>query len=280
MIVVDLAGGLGNQMFQYAFGRHLSHKYNVPVFLSKSIYNNHLSNRTFDLDIFRLNPQVVSDYSALRPFARKEVLCMTEEQFHFDINALDPLDDVDPLPNPLIIISGYWQSEKYFKPIEPIIRSEFTFMNGLSGKWLDLYHHITSIDAVMINVRRGDYLNSLDYHGVVSLEYLYEGIDRCRKSIRKPYFFVFSDDMDWCRKNLKDLPDLFFVGEEYYDNKFQSYLQLMIACKHFIVSNSSFAWWAAWLCPSTEKIVFAPKRWFTTNTLDTRDLLPESWITL
>lgn len=280
MIVVNLKGGIGNQMFQYAFGRYLSNKYNVPLLLNKSIYDENRSNRTFDLDIFRLNNEILYDISILEDaIDEKGIFILNEMQFSFNESVMAPFDTGDNTANIVLIISGFWQSFKYFLPIESLIRTEFSFLNPLTGKWRELYNLILTVNSVMINVRRGDYMTKLDYHGVVSIEYINASMELCRKKIKDPVFFIFSDDMAWSRNNISQNDNVVFVDETYYDIKYQFYLQLMSACKHFILSNSSFAWWSAWLSAANEqKIVIAPKQWFVTNELDTKDLTPESWI--
>ncbi|RBL89451.1 alpha-1,2-fucosyltransferase [Chitinophaga flava] len=279
MIVIRFKGGIGNQMFQYAFGRFLSLKYKVPLYFNKSYYNHPQCNRTFDLDIFRLGENILQEDKIEHYSNVKEVYELQEDHFHFNEEALHVLDEDDPSSS-ILITEGYWQSYKYFESITAIIREDFQFRTVLSGKWLGLAEKIRSVNAVMINVRRGDYLNNLELHGVVSAEYISRSILFYDHTITDPFYFVFSDDIPWCKAHINQSKNVFFVTEEYYDAKFQFYLQLMINCKHFIISNSSFAWWAAWLCQYEGKTVIYPRQWFAVENIDTKDLTPPSWIAL
>ncbi|WP_029276675.1 alpha-1,2-fucosyltransferase [Pedobacter borealis] len=281
MIKVNIIGGLGNQMFQYAYGKALAIKYKTDLFLDISIYETGLSNRSFDLGIFNLENVVIGSSNYLELKDWKYVVELNDLNFSFNNDPLASISNLDNLisaGNTIIILNGYWQSEKYFLSIADIVRKTFRIRESLDGKWEKLYRRIKQTTSIMINVRRGDYLNLLDYHGVVSLEYLNEAMQFMSSNVHSPIFFVFSDDIPWCRRNLAHTTNLFFVDESYYTQTFDKYLTLMTCCKHFIISNSSYAWWAAWLSDGNEKIVIAPKRWFANDKLNTIDLIPEDWI--
>lgn len=139
-----------------------------------------------------------------------------------------------------------------------------------------MLYKIKSSNSVLLNVRRTDYLNT-HYHGVMDKEYLEKGIEIIKSKIEKPYFFLFSDDIEWCKENLK-YEDMTIVDHSYKGDRFSYYLQLMMNCKNFIIPNSSFAWWAAWLNNDDDKVVICPKNWFTDSKIDTSDLIPENWI--
>ena len=95
-------------------------------------------------------------------------------------------------------------------------------------------------------------------------------------SVEKIY--VFSDDIEWCRANLSFGIPTMFVGDEYAGEKGEGHMYLMSKCKYFIIANSSFSWWGAWLALFKDKIVICPKQWFGDASIDTSDLIPESWI--
>ena len=284
MIIVNLIGGLGNQMFQYAIGRYLSILSNQKLFLNTSIYDSGESNRGFDLDIFKLSKQVEGDIEKVLRLINVNipVFHLNERFFHYDIAQINQLNKIllskSKNVKPHVLLTGYWQSDKYFRKIEHILRDDFNFRKPLYGKWKVLNREILATNSVMINIRRGDYLERLDYHGVVDLEYINSAIKMIKERVQNINFYVFSDDMEWCRSNIVNNENMIFVGEEYYDLKYQFYLQLMINCKHFIISNSSFSWWSAWLAPNKNKIVIAPKKWFVADHLDTKDLIPVNWI--
>jgi len=90
-------------------------------------------------------------------------------------------------------------------------------------------------------------------------------------------YFVFSDDIEWCKKNIKFSHPTFFVEDEYFGKKGEEYLFLMSACKYFVIPNSTFSWWGAWLSEREEKIVICPKKWFVDESIDTSDLIPNDW---
>ena len=128
-----------------------------------------------------------------------------------------------------------------------------------------------------MNVRRGDFVNN-DFHGTMGLDYYLKSLDVLNSKLDAELkIFVFSDDIEWCIDNLKFDYATEFIGHSYKGVKFSSYLYLMQACKYFIIPNSSFAWWAAFLSDYSNKIVIAPKNWFN-NDLNTSDLIPDSWI--
>lgn len=285
MITVNLLGGLGNQMFQYAFGRYLSQLLNQDLFLNTNIYQQGKSNRKYDLDIFRLSECRIGDvednhYKDL--VLRSNRVNINERFFHFDellIKMVKEHAATQPANGDFnLVISGFWQSLKYFQSIVKTLKNDFEFCNSPQVHWKTLYDEIRRTNSVMINVRRGDYLQKLDYHGVVNIGYIEKSIAFMKSRVEHPVFYIFSDDMQWCRENIKEDTDFVFVDETYYDKKFQFYLQLMVRCKHFIISNSSFAWWSAWLAPYEDKIVIAPEKWFTNKELNTRDLLLEDWL--
>jgi Glycosyl transferase family 11 len=178
-------------------------------------------------------------------------------------------------------LMGYWQSEQYFADIANIIREDFTFKLPMSQQNAELAKQINQVNAVSLHIRRGDYANNpetMATYGLCSLDYYKEAIRYIVERVNAPHFFIFSDDINWVKNNLKiDYPYQYVDhnhGTESYND-----MRLMSLCKHHIIANSSFSWWGAWLNRNPEKLVVAPQKWFA-NELNVDDLFPRGWITL
>lgn len=281
MIAIILKGGLGNQMFQKAFGRYLSYSYDIPLFLDRATYLSGNTNRLYNLDIFGSDNTEVGDILEIFYSSFSEYFLINERFFLYDddlIKRLDTMLKEKKNKKVLYVVNGYWQSYKYFAPIENLVKENFIPRRQVSGRFLKPLHLIKETESVMLNVRRGDYLQKLDYHGVVSKEYIEKSMAIMKTYHSNAYFFVFSDDIPWCRQNIAERQNILFLDESFYDLKYENYFMLMRSCKHFIISNSTFCWWAAWLSENPDKKVIAPKEWFVTDKLDTRDLIPSSWL--
>jgi len=293
MIVSYIIGGLGNQMFQYAAGRALSQERNVPLLLDTSDFARYGKHQGFELarvfscPVTLAKPKDIhailgwQSSSRIRHFAVRPLLeflrnrrLIAEPYFHYWPNIRDV-----SLP---CYLMGYWQSERYFTNVAQTIRADFTFKQPLADRNLDFAQKISAVNSVSLHIRRGDYANNaraLAWHGMCPLNYYEAAIKFMAERVHKPHFFVFSDDMDWVRANLNITYQCHYVNHNFDAESFND-MRLMSLCKHHIIANSSFSWWGAWLNPSTTKIVLAPKRWFNEYPADTKDLLPEGWLSL
>lgn len=298
MIAVRLMGGLGNQMFQYAAARRLALKNETELKLDLGVFegegNRSDTVRRHELHHFRLFPTVQLGHSnRLFRLAGKTPGIWGQALAKLIVawRRRGMVVPHDPTPgfNPAVLdapdgayLIGYWQSEKYFKEIKDTIRSDFTFKERLIGKNLELSRRIANSEAVSLHVRRGDYVtnpNATMRHGVLSLDYYRAGIRVVAGRASRPRIFIFSDDPGWCKANLQiDLPAT-FVDHNPEEQGYED-MRLMSLCKHHIIANSSFSWWGAWLNPSSDKIVVAPKQWFREQSVETTDLIPERWIRL
>jgi hypothetical protein len=277
VIIVKLMGGLGNQMFQYAMGRRISLEQGVPLkldlsFLQRRDMGSDFVYRCYDLDMFVMAPD-------LDPIAQSGTVTVSQPHFHYSPEVIAAAENLLKSGRN-IVLEGHWQTQKYFGSYGDEIRGDFEFRNkvevGCDSDTLQLLGLIKSTDSVMVNIRRTDYLNT-NFHGVMGVEYVTEATKIIRTKIEDPSYFVFSDDIEWCKKHIR-LPRMHFVDHKHAGSKFEYYLQLMKWCKHFIIPNSTFAWWSAWLNRSSEKIVIAPKNWFSDLRIDTTDLVPSNWI--
>jgi hypothetical protein len=266
-------GGTGNQMFQYAFARNLSLKYNKTLKIDLSFLKNKNMGldfvyRDYSLNIFNIYEDFNID--------KNHFIKINEPCFEYEQSVLDMIHSNS---DSNFLLNGYWQTSKYFKEFEKEIRKDFTFRDEIenSNSYVkEMLNDIKSKNSVLLNIRRTDYL-STNYHGVMGKEYIDKGVKLIESKIKNPRYFLFSDDLDWCRENIK-LPNMTIVNHSYKGDRFSYYLQLMKNCKHFIIPNSSFAWWAAWLNQNENKIVIAPKQWFTDTNIKTTDLIPNDWI--
>ena len=160
------------------------------------------------------------------------------------------------------MFEGYWQTPKYFHENAEVIRKLFKHKSRVENKkgiFKEIMNQIDSCESVMINIRRGDFLNKINFHGVMGVDYVDHAVKILKSSLSKLRFFIFSDDLSWCKKNIK-LEKCTFVEHIYAGDRFEYYLQLMKRCKHHIISNSTFAWWAAWLNDNPDQHVIAPKK--------------------
>jgi hypothetical protein len=167
----------------------------------------------------------------------------------------------------------------YFKNIETIIKNDFIFNQNIIDKNKDLVSKIESCNSISLHVRRGDYVQNKitnQFHGLCSLKYYNNAIHYIEMKIKNIEIFVFSDDISWCKENLKYNLPIHFMDT----NDAHSDLYLMTKCKHNIIANSSFSWWGAWLNTNKEKIVIAPKQWFADQSVITQDIIPAQWIKL
>jgi hypothetical protein len=258
-VVVKLMGGMGNQMFQYAFGKRISLQTGRELILDLSFLNRrdlgpNFVYRNYDLDIFNLSKHKIVD-----KFDENYELIV--DDFDFKSKDLTPIDNIIEkcLNNKSenIYLDGYWSSPKYFSNS---INSEFSFQDPIINESTSLLQDILSSNSVLLNIRRTDFLNG-NFHGVFEKDYILNSINKLNKTEDNLKFFIFSDDIKWCQDNLFDIPNSVIVDHAHKGNKFSNYLQLMTNCKHFIIPNSTFAWWAAYLSQNQNKKVIHPEIW-------------------
>ncbi len=286
MIVVKLIGGLGNQMFQYAFGRFLSLHNNTNLFFDTTELESQTANhiqRYFSLNNFKLTANIYQGilntdeggkknlFQRLFSTSKNKLKLVTEKRLHFDKEIGNTLDNV--------YLNGYWQSPLYFKDIEDIIRKDFTFLHPVSKHAEPFYIKINSSNSVSLHIRRGDYVNNpqtLSYHGVCDIDYYKKAIEIIKSKVSNPTFFIFTDDVAWAKQNFQLSNEMILVSSPEL-SQFDD-LQLMSSCKNAVIANSSFSWWGAWLISNPKKIVIAPLKWLQDETINTDDLFPKTWM--
>lgn len=287
-IIARLHGGLGNQLFQYAAARRLSLFHGTELKLDPS----HFVHRSYSLHPFSIQEnfatleEVTCTKGERRQGLHGYVLKLKERSkpyYHrsiFSERYLRPYD-----PNILktqkdVYLDGYWQSEKYFQDISDVIRREFTVRFPFDSLNKKIAEEIKQCESVSVHVRRGDYVTSAAknrFHGTCSLDYYATCVRLVAEEVKDPHFFVFSDDPQWVTENIHfNYPTRYVTHND--ATKHYEDLRLMMLCKHNVIANSSFSWWGAWLNSNPDKIVLAPSKWFNEAALDTRDLLPDSWV--
>ena len=176
-------------------------------------------------------------------------------------------------------LDGYFQSFKYFELIADQIRNELSPVTDYGKLDLEVKSKIESVESVSIHVRRGDYVTSkasMKTLGVCDLDYYDRAINEIVRRLGDPHFFIFSDDPEWSKENLKVPGSVTYVSHNSGPTAFQD-IRLMSICNHHIIANSTFSWWGAWLNSSKEKIVITPKKWFS-NGMSSKTLIPENWL--
>lgn len=257
---IGYSGRLGNQMFQYAALKALSLEKGFECFLPNNVAikldgaydftNNKWIQYKLDLtDCFEITTPI---------FENNLTNIYHEKGFEFDPNIYFTNDNT--------AIEGYFQSYRYFDKYENQIRNEFTFKFSILEKCKNIISKYPN--PVAIHVRRGDYVNHPGFW-TVTPDYLIKALNSLPSD--EYTYLVFSDDIEWCKEVFNE--DFIFIED---NNQFED-MCLMSLCKHNIISNSSYSWWAAWLNSNYNKTVIAPSEWFTDpKPLD--DLYPNNWI--
>ena len=282
MIIIRLRSGLGNQMFQYAFFKQMQHwhgeekvKLDIDTYHWKA-HNGLELDRVFDLD---LKKDSVPEHISLK-FAdvsykiahriRRRLFGRKHRSYAFwkEYNLQDYKDLDD------IYLEGYWNNEIYFKEVEDKIRKIYQFKIELNKKDKELLKFIENNESVAVHVRRGDYERYPETFPMCKPGYYHKAYDLLTASKSGLKFLVFSDDILWCKKELNFMSDATFVenldpGQASKDMMFMSY------CKHNVIANSTFSWWAAWLNRNLNKKVYFPE-----SAKITYSSMPEGWISL
>lgn len=272
--VVVFDGGLGNQMFQYAFFLGLKKRNPFDTFAfdiqqSEVCHQGYELDRIFDIDstiqtndfqrIKEIIPKVLVKFNTVRQRA-----CLEYDQNVFNKRLLFFARYV-----------GFWQSEKYFSDVADVVRKSFRFKESLlNDATKSLYESMKSRNCVSVHIRRGDYLKQKDLFGLCCEDYYFQAMNQIKEKVNRPEFIFFSDEIEWAKESFGEEESVFVdwnIGNESWQDMF-----LMTQCKHNIIANSTFSWWGAWLNPNEGKIIVAPKKWFefTPN----YDILPEEWI--
>jgi hypothetical protein len=313
MIIASLMGGLGNQLFQYSAGRALAHRHGTQLKLDIDALERY-SLRTYCLNNFNINAEKATIrnilsidttegllrilkllspkahlliYTAAQKIGRyrfniryysyklgapKPPLMVkrvaSQRVFHFD-------EEYNNLPDNIILV-GTWISYKYFEHIRPILLNELSVVHALRGKNYEMARQIEGTDSVSVHVRRTDKVNNPEYFAT-DLKYVERAMDFFYEKHEHPVFYIFSDDIAWCKANMSK-KDVVFIdwndsGHAYED------LRLMSLCKNNIIAESSFSWWGAYLNTNQSKIVITPPaaRWVCRSNSLCKDILPPEW---
>lgn len=289
MIVVQLIGGLGNQLFQYAAGRALAEARQTIVKLDTSPFDTYKLH-AYSLPHFNISATIASQseralFESSAPLTRVRRLSARLRGDPYRKVAESAQFNYTPSLFPEssnLYLSGYWQTEKYFKDVAPMLRFELTVRTMPDPVSADLAVRIKQANAVCIHVRRADYVSDSQthsVHGACSVEYYQAAMMRLTETVASPHYFVFSDDPMWARANLHFDHPATFVSHNQADRNYED-LRLMTLCKHFIIANSTFSWWGAWLGTNETKTVIAPAKWSKTADAGATDIIPPTWIRL
>lgn len=286
MIIVKIWGGLGNQMFQYAFGiskslRLLDRlKFDVTAYKDYKLRKFELED-AFSLKLDLADQDEIQDFKAVTRYPLRKIFnvlgisidkYVRENEFGFQENIFNLKGSR--------YFDGYWQSPKYFEEFEEEIRGLFSFPKPLSESAKSYLEKINQALSVSLHIRRGDYVSDKstnDTHGTCTKEYYVNGVGKVLAAYPEAHFFVFSDDLDWARLNTEFLPNRTIIESSSMESDWEE-MFLMSRCRHNIIANSTFSWWGAWLNRNPDKMVISPKQWFAKEEISTVDLIPQTWI--
>ena len=288
MKIVKILGGIGNQMFQYALYLALKQKFgdekvlvDYSYFKTYNVHNGLELKRVFDVEL----PQA----------SFLELLKVTRPVYSFKLSRVirkiflarktECLEAADYTYNELVFsegnkyYDGYWQNYKYFIEYKDEILEAFRFKMPINEQSKLLAEELKNkSNAISLHVRRGDYLKAKNYAGLCGLEYYKKAITHILANTQSPSFYIFSDDIEWCKENISPL----LGNNEYkyidFNRGCDSPLDMMLMslCHHNIIANSSFSWWGAFLNNHNDKIVCAPEKWTNTK-VNCKFQMPE-WI--
>ncbi|MCK4395682.1 MAG: alpha-1,2-fucosyltransferase [Candidatus Marinimicrobia bacterium] len=301
MIIVKIYGGLGNQLFQYAFVRAISLECNREFGLDISWFDKQIGTTNMNLpdkkEYLLNNFKIIEIYSSpivslviwLISKVTNKIKILNKISKLFLLNKYWPLniseseykeyDNHEICRKKLLLLNGYWQNFRYFEKYENIIRKEFTLRHKPTDENEEYLNKILSSNSVSLHFRRGDVLKpyALKIYYICSMDYYLKSISYMSEKVHNPIFFVFSNDIQWVKSNLKISYPAVFIESQGPDYE---HFFLMSQCKHNIIANSTFSWWGAWLNKNPDKIVIGPKKWFKDPIKNkvNKDLIPNSWI--
>jgi hypothetical protein len=298
MVITRITGGLGNQMFQYAAGRAASLRNQTEFMLDTAFYDVAFSKQIHEQQAaINLFPRIKA--MSLASVDREFLADMRVESNGFimrSYNRIGQLFGFKPIykhieeknllsyqpsfhtENAVILYLGSdWQNEKYFAEYKAVIKNDFTFPGLDDSINSSILGDIQQTNSVSVHVRRGDYLSSAT-HQPTSADYYKNAVEMMTKKVSNPTYFIFSDDINWCKENL-NLPMAQYIS---HNTGVRSYIdmQLMSYCKHNIIANSSFSWWGAWLNNNSDKVIIAPEIWLQKFDIKSKELIPNDWITI
>ena len=315
MILVKIMGGLGNQLFQYAAGRSLALKHNTSLKLDLSDYHE-ISFRKYYLHHFRIKADIAT-FSDIFPLYKPEWINQVFSNYcgnrvankslqimkRLGIYDLDVRYNQDPTNSSLLIghvaaqrfihydhefellpddvyLYGFWVSKRYFSKYKEQICRELTIHQPLMDNNLYLSNRIKELQSVSIHIRRTDKVSNPNFYPT-TIDYCKRAIARIEELIKNPTYFIFSDDICWVKESFPQDSKFIFVD---HNNDLTSYedFRLMSMCKHNIIAESSFSWWAAILNSNQEKVVISPNpnRWINLPISHISEIMPKEWIVL
>ncbi len=299
MKIVKFKGGLGNQMFQYAFLKLLQEKMPAEIIKGDLFWygdNNDNVQKSrilgMQVDIDFANKEEIKKICYLNHNEkvrtkkyRIKVLIEALINHNYFFERDRSYREIDSLLN-YIYYDGYWQSWRYLESIREKLILDFRPRQVLSELSQNAIEQYKKKNSVFVGVRRGDYLKdsrARKHYGVSDPMYYKKAVEYIRNRVEEPTFIFFSDDIVWVKKYIT--PQYLGIQKEYIEyredndiyNDFEE-LFVMSSCKHAIISNSTFNFWGAWLIGHNNKIIVAPKEWFKDE--KPIDIVPENWIRL
>jgi len=276
VVIAKVMGGLGNQLFIYAAAKRLSVANNVPLKLDLSSgYTEDEYDRAYSLQHFKINEENATSEEAyaLNLIHNKDIryhinkiLPFRYKRFIRENKLFDPrLLNVKIAHT--VYLDGYWQDESYFKDIETTIRKDFEIISPHDQINIELAKEMSKTNAICLHARR------FKYEYLLSSEYYDLAVKYMAKNVPTPHFYCFSDDIEWIKTNVAINYPVTYISHNKESKDYED-LWLMTRCKHYIIANSTFSWWGAWLNALSSKIVIAPKNW------GYRAAVPKDWVVL
>ena len=272
MIIIKLFGGLGNQMFQYAFGYSLKKrgevevKFDISFYENKIVHNQIMITDVFDLDLNLANKNDLTNLLGWRKYLLfnklMKLINLKKKSYIKEDKNKNILDITNDFDNKFY--DGYWQNWNYFNNYKKDLNKVFTFNKRIKGKYDFWAKSILENNSVCVHLRRGDYLSNKKNKKVfheLKLNYFREAFELIKKNNENLKYFIFSDDIKYAKKIFEGEKKFIYVDVNEGLESFRD-MQLMSLGKHIIISNSTFSWWAAWLGYEEKKNIIVPKLWF------------------
>lgn len=300
MVYLEIRERIGNQLFQYAFARKMAIKFNDELAINfdqvigRNLADQGWVNKLEDYALYPYKDYQLSQYSfyqkAIIKFLKRKFSKMNDMEINRYLlriqNMLNRLgifflfDGFYDFKEPFgfvkdKILIGYFESSKYFSDVDSVIRQELVPKYNIVKENALLYELMDNTESVCVSIRRGDFLSEREINNIYICDekYFYDAVEKIQQMLKDIVFFVFSDDIEWVKENMQ------FPGTVYYEtgkDPTWEKLRMMSHCKHFIISNSTFSWWAQHLSQNPNKIVIAPEIWRKDGR--TVDIYEDDWI--